>query len=839
MLIRAYPEALTSGSPMNISCQGCAVSLELAHLLTDKEQKCFKVDESEVEFPMRCLLGNEDVDFFPTDVFRYFMECSPSSLRRQKPVDVDYDEDDDFGSGTMSTDTLLHVACSNPKISVEAIQIIVNECPYMVREEYAEDGFLPILNICCNKDLDDESSIEILKILVNEFPESVRTNVGVTNSLPDWCSRERGENDLPIHYACRYKSLDFCRYLLDMYPGSISKKQLHYSHEGKDSGSLMLPFHLACKYGSLDLVQYLLEQYPEALGEQTSDRNYNCDEKKGRYRGCYAPVQCSESNASLLQVGNYPLHLAASREDSPDKMDIVNFLLQQDVDAVSKVGKYGNLPLHRACRHPSGPDITIIKHLVQVYPAAIHTKNVFGQLPIHLAMQTSDKSNFECLNFLAQQQPDALCVLDERGMCCAHYACSSKNALKKLELIAELCPEAFRCKSDSCGLPIHFACKNGCNEELLQYLIAQYPESLGVHVGSLGSPLHCVKKENFPRLLRFLLKEKYRADVENGLPLVHAFLQDDEIEDKDRILALCPFDLDERAEEDDMGRTLLHLIFCFTNDYDLIESIWFHPAMISKQDHDGWLPLHHAMRHDASPETVRYLLDGHPEHAQVTDNEGQHPIHIACRYGCDVSTIAVLLEGIPELVRVSDNNGRTALHHACQYGRSGKTIAFLLRGNTDLVEMNDNKGRNVFHAACDGGAPLGIVRGLVRRLSPAFPLLIPMLDNDERTILHAACGGASLEVVRYLVDEVGCDITAADNKGDLPLHKACVMGNAPVIEYLMAKDMTAVYARNKSNELPIHVLCNRFGKEDEVLESTEYIGAILKLLLAYPETADL
>jgi len=644
---------------------------------------------------------------------------------------------------------------------------------------------------------------------VDEFPESVMTNVGVAKSLPDWCYRERGENDLPIHYACRYKSLDFCRYLLEMYPGSVTKKQLHYSREFVQ-GSLMLPFHLACKYGSLDLVQYLLEQYPEAIGEQTSDRNYNCDEKKGRW----TPIRYSESNASLLQVGNYPLHLAASREDSPDKMEIINFLLQQDVDAVSKVGKYGNLPLHRACRHPSGPDITIIKHLVQVYPAAIHTKNVFGQLPIHLAMQTSDKSNFECLNFLAQQQPDALCVLDERGMFCAHYACSSKNALKKLELIAELCPEAFRCQSDSCGLPIHHACKNsnGRDKEVLQYLIAQYPESLGVHVGSLGTPLNCVKKEKLPLLLRFLLKERYRADVENGLPLVHAFLQDDETHDKDQLLALCcPFDLDERAEEDHEGRTLSHLIFRFAKDVELIRFFCMYPrGILSKQDHDGWLPLHHAMRHDASPETVRYLLDGHPEHVQVTDKDGRTPLHVASRRS-KLTAMKVLLEGIPELVRVSDNNGRTALHRACQCGRSKNTIAFLLKGNMDLIEMSDNKGRSILHAAC-----------------------------CRKNIFHRSRSEvASLEVIRYLVDEVGCDITAADHKGELPLHKACLMGNAPVIEYLMAKDMTTVYARNNSNELPIHVLCNRSGKEDEVLESTEYTGAVLKLLLAYPEIVDI
>jgi len=45
-------------------------------------------------------------------------------------------------------------------------------------------------------------------------------------------------------------------------------------------------------------------------------------------------------------------------------------------------------------------------------------------------------------------------------------------ALKKLELIAELCPEAFRCKSDSCGLPIHYASSKkakGCDEEVLRY----------------------------------------------------------------------------------------------------------------------------------------------------------------------------------------------------------------------------------------------------------------------------------------------------------------------------------------------------------------------------------
>ena len=355
--------------------------------------------------------------------------------------------------------------------------------------------------------------------------------------------------------------------------------------------------------------------------------------------------------------------------------------------------------------------------------------------------------------------------------------------MEKLELIAEVFPEAFRCQSESHGLPIHYACTSGSDEEVLKYLVTQYPESLGVHIGSLDSPLHCVVKcherrwegadESYPPsfskeydLLRFLLKEKYRTDVENGLPIVHAFLQDDEMKNKDRILILAPFDWDECAEEDEKGRTLSHLIFRITKDVELIKKSVYYPDCLSKQDHNGWLPLHHAIRHhtsrhNASLETVRFLLDEHPESVQVADNKGRTSLHVACRYS-HITLLKALLEFDPELVRLTDNNGRTALNYACECSRSVRTIASLLERNSD--------------------------------------------------------------------------ITAADENGDLPLHKACQTGNVPLIEYLMAKDMATIEVKNFSNELPVHALANRSGKDDIVLESTKYTGAIFKLLRAYPDT---
>ena len=622
MLVTAYPEALITSMqrgyssniieyPMHILCQGCDVTLELAKLLTDDEQRCFVGEDSLGSFarefipPIRYLVMNSHVEHFPIDVLHYLKECSPSSLRGEekpsenedKPVGLFDDwsaEDLCFGIGT---DSLLHIACSNPKISAEAIKFIIDECPDMVREEFVYDGFLPIHNLCKNKDLDNGTSMKILKLLVDNYPESVMKNISTPQHLLDWLAVER-ENDLPVHLACRFKSLEFCRYLVEKYPDCISTKQLHYKdeYEFRGTGSSMLPFHLACKYGSLDLVQYLLEQYPAALQEQTSDRDYNVDRRAGEP---ILPV--NETIASLLQVGDYPLHLAASREHSPEKIKIMKFLLRKDANAVSRIGKYGNLPLHRACWCEGGPDIDVITMLLKAYPAALLQKNIFGQFPIHLAMQTSDESNFDGLTCLAAKLYSVtLYIADERGMSCAHYACSSEHALKKLELIAEVCPEAFRSQSETCGLPIHYASKKGCDEEVLKFLVAQYPESLVVHYDDLGSPLHCAVKDRFkddlsPPLRRaksmcmiLLLKERYKDALETGLPIVHAFLDDQQILNKDLILKEHPFSTEEQMEEDAMGRTLLHLIFRHTNDTEVIMKLcMFYSSHLSTQDNNG------------------------------------------------------------------------------------------------------------------------------------------------------------------------------------------------------------------------------------------------------------
>lgn len=453
-LVEAHPKALvgvsSAGTPMHILCQGFGVTLELALLLTDKERACFELSPPEDSIyyygpkqrfaervPIMYLLRNDCVSPFPTDALCYLLECNPFPIEMWIVMWQKLRGDKEVGSfdfGAFKTNrTPLHMACSNPNITAEAVQLILNACPDMAKEQCKSDGFLPIHALCKNPNLDETASLIILKLLVQAYPESV----GVKVNRAHFVSYKKPSECLPIHLACVHKSFDFCEFLLDLNPASASEKVVYCTDEYTDRGSRVLPFHLACRYESMELVESLLEKYPQAIHEQTEDENYNCDEAVGDH---YERIEVDDSNSLLLEKGNFPVHLAASRKDCPAKTKILAFLLQQVQGAASKVGKYGNLALHKAC----GSNLHGIGNLVRSNYSAVHTKNIFGQFPIHLAMKFAGEDDFDDLVYLAKQLPFALGELDSRGMSCAHYACTSEAPLMKLKIIAEIHPDAFR-----------------------------------------------------------------------------------------------------------------------------------------------------------------------------------------------------------------------------------------------------------------------------------------------------------------------------------------------------------------------------------------------------------
>src|SRR5210317_1878481 len=99
----------------------------------------------------------------------------------------------------------LHFICHHKNVTLGLVQLLIDAFPDSLHHE-DNNGLMPLHALCLNKNLEDEVGLEILKLLVEKSPESVRhpTNRG----------------GLPIHIAARYQSPEFCRILIEAYPGS-------------------------------------------------------------------------------------------------------------------------------------------------------------------------------------------------------------------------------------------------------------------------------------------------------------------------------------------------------------------------------------------------------------------------------------------------------------------------------------------------------------------------------------------------------------------------------------------------------------------------------------------
>ena len=455
-----------------------------------------------------------------------------------------------------------------------------------------------------------------------------------------------------------------CKYLIEKYPeGAVTKT----------SDSEETPFHLACANGSLQLVNFLYDINPSSITEQTHDREYEYDDDG---------EDLDWTEHSGLQSGYYALHLAVSNQHV-DRKDIVQFILENDKNAASRshvlrpkyrraasrVGTWGRLPLHQACA--SNMNLDIVKNIFEAYPKAIHTEDMFGRLPIHYAFgcaelrknqygdsfkptPSSKRQTSLVIDFLAEQLPYSISAQDSQGRVCAHYASASSLAINKIALIEKKCPESFTIPTKGHGCPIHYACTSGAGVEVVAHLVSRFsPRSITVEHPYLGSPIACARDFNS---FGFLLSA-YSTIVNNSSDgtAFHKLMLDDNIKVKDHIIKrfiefskLEPrtrdFQDDVRTKDKKTGTYPLHLVFGVAfrtlidsvkpeiqshlirrNIAHLEELIDCYPRALEEVDNRGWLPLHHAVRHNAPLKMIQLLLERYPMRVyKLQINKAQH-----------------------------------------------------------------------------------------------------------------------------------------------------------------------------------------------------------------------
>ena len=712
-LVKSYPDALTYmprnredyNTPFKLLCGAYhgELSLDLIKLLAGTNNECLELVPNRLyRQPFLELLENSNIKPFPIDAVRYFIKhCAVESLSESHLYNGNF----------------LHAACSNKNVTLEAMQLLlgIGSSDLLVRTARGQiDRNLPIHILCKNKGLGEDTSLAILKLLVDTYPVSV--------------GRPDDNGFLPIHHACVNNLYKCCKYLIEKYPEGVVTKT---------SGSEETPFHLACANGSLQLVNLLYDVNPTSITEQTRDREHEYDDD-GEY--------LDWTEYSNLQRGYYALHLAVSNQH-PDRKDIVRFILEKDSRAASRVGTWGRLPLHQACA--SNMNLDIVKDIFKANPSAIHAKDMFGRFPIHYAcgcaelrrntfggsheiLPSSKRQTSLVIEFLIEQLPYSLGAQDLQGRNCAHYASASSLAMKKISLIEKKCPESFKVYSDDHGFPIHYACTHGADVEVVGHLVLMLPGSIQMEHPLLGGPIACARDlGSFVLLLR--LYRKCFSKSARGTPAFHAILQDDTIEVKYQIITRFiefsqeskteDFQDDVRTKDKKTGTLPLHLIFggrnfrtldsddpeiqsflLETNVQLLKDLIDCYPRALEEVDNQGWLPLHHAVRHNAPLEMIQLLIDRYPEGIQVADKQGSTVLHIACRHGSDGKVVNYLRNEMGEEgALVADNNGFTPLHIACKHSVPLDIFNYLVDIDNQLLSMQDNRGELPLHKACRGG----------------------------------------------------------------------------------------------------------------------------------------
>lgn len=154
-----------------------------------------------------------------------------------------------------------------------------------------------------------------------------------------------------------------------------------------------------------------------------------------------------------------------------------------------------------------------------------------------------------------------------------------------------------------------------------------------------------------------------------------------------------------------------------------------------------------------------------------------------------------------------NEDGDTPLHIACEYGYLD-IVKFIVScgGKTLYKIIHKQNTYNVLHSACIGiGASIDVVKYLIEDLK-----IDPNIkDYEYANPLHCAVTGGHLDIVAYLVEVCKVEIDSKDNYGNTILHNCCMWGYLDIMKYIIGcgKHNININTKNKNGETILFEAC--------------------------------
>ena len=665
-----------------------------------------------------------------------------------------------------------------------------------------------------------------------------------------------GAVPLVLHVVCRYGSLEFVKCLI--------QEKTCDPNQWNSSGNTALDLAITC--GQLETAKYLIE------GKHCDPNSNNCQGNTALHLACMhehlSIVQylTQEQNVKLNVLNReqqLPLDIACHKSSLP-----MVKLVSNDIICSLFTEMKGETPIHIACKQNN---LDIIKYFIEekglkltgksstVLQCACHyyewhsllSSGLFplnvDSIPVYKAgndAKSLPPVNLELVRYLIKEcgcDPMECSECEKSPM---NTACMAGN----LELVKVLVSDKVDHQDQFGNTPLHYACKHqqveivrfltkekNCSQSIINKLgklplhiacdlqsleLVKMVSSYDVHMFtqhenfancSASTPLHIACRLGSLEIIRYLVEQKLCNPQQHwqfysDLPL-HKVLEFGDLELL-RMLTTC----ENVNYQDKCGNTLLHLA-CKMGKLEVVEYLVKKMNCQQFENEERQLPLHIAGSQNSleilklvsnvgtvnvAPRTTSYM--------RMFVREPETPLHIACRHGT-VEMVGYLVDGKQHNPNTVNRNGELPLHLAC------------MRGCLDMVKLV---------SACDVNRSLETVDIYIQNQ--------PVYSGD--TALHIACRDNSVDIVRYLIEEIKCDPSIENHRNELPIHLACrhtletvklVINNhirnqrdgsgdtalhiacrnnaVDIVTYLIKEEECDPLIKNHRNELPIHLAC--------------------------------
>ena len=605
-------------------------------------------------------------------------------------------------------------------------------------------------------------------------------HIDVLRLLINHCDPSQGDDDsvTSLHVASYKGHINIAQYLVN---------ECHVDPDRADS-SYNTPLLYSALGGQVDLVTFFLKKkcnVSQVNREGSSLSLLAC--KSGRVALVRQLKQFGLFSADDLDYhGRGIVHYCAMS----DSVELLEYLQNNYIVIFDDKDRYGITPLHIASQYASS---AIIMRMISVYGYKVlldtdysgHSSLHYlcsGLIESHCVTEVYNKLLVPCDMPCLQQIP-TFDTGSELRKDLSKFLTLNVNVSKqhdRVSLLSTLLKKTSSCHNFNINSItatgqslLHLACTSGST------LLVKVLEEYGVNTSSLDydgwSAVHYAALSGSPTLLSYTVSQyslnASQPDYKGVVPLALACMSGS-INAVEYLINTTDIDIDITCDE---GSTPLHYS-CHHGNLGLSKYlIEMQGSDINIRDNHGWYALDHSAK-SGNMELVQYLI-----------KKNRLLLTSFCLLLAVPSTklplVKILVNEYKLDPHFKDSNGMQAVHYAARVGAID-VLEYLIKDcGCDLSVVGGTYNCNVFHYSAWEGH-----YSLIKYITDHYPQYTSLLHstNDHDTLpIHHACTSGVIQLVKFLIDVMKCDITTEDKSGYTCVSSACQSGNLDLVKLLI------------------------------------------------------